>query len=187
MRHFWVLPFAFVAVTLAACTPGGQTTAEDSPYAPAVDHSQDAVDGLVVGWRLMDAGEYELAMDAFVRAATVQGQTPDILAAVGTANLALGRLGQAEKQLRDSLEADPNHAETWNNLGVLLLEQDKLPEAELVLRKAYALDNGESDSIRDNLRLALAKSNQSGYGDIKTKDYKLVRRGSSDYLIRQTP
>ncbi len=187
MRHFWVLPLAFALFTLAACTPGGQDASHDSPFAPAVDLNQEAVDGLLVGWRLMDAGEFELAMDAFVRAATEQGQTPEVLAAVGTANLALGRLGQAERHLRKSLEAEPNHPETWNNLGVLLLEQDKLPEAELVLRKAYALDNGESDSIRDNLRLALAKSNQSGYGDYKTQDYKLVRRGSSDYLIRQTP
>lgn len=172
---------------MAACSSGGFDAADGSPFAPPVDHSKPAVDGLIVGWRLMDAGEFELAMDAFIRAAAQHGKTPEIMAAVGTANLGLGRLGQAEKMLRASLEAEPNHAETWNNLGVVLMEQGKLPEAEQVFRKAYALDNGESDSIRDNLRLALAKSNDSSYGDDKTQDYKLVRRGSSDYLIRSTP
>ncbi|WP_341785830.1 tetratricopeptide repeat protein [Shimia isoporae] len=135
----------------------------------------------------MEAGEFELALQSFYRAAAEHGTTPDLLAAAGTANLGLGRLGQAEDLLRQSLDIEPNHAETWNNLGVVLMEQDKLPEAELVLKKAYALDNGESDSIRDNLRLALAKAENPAYDSEKTQEYKLVRRGSSDYLIRQTP
>ncbi|GAA6181318.1 MULTISPECIES: tetratricopeptide repeat protein [unclassified Shimia] len=172
---------------LAACDTGGLSAPKDSPFAPDVDRSQAAVDGLVVGWRLLEAGETELAMDAFVRAAVTHGRTPEVLAAVGSANLALGRLGQAEELLRESLELDDSHAETWNNLGVVLMEKGALPEAELVLEKAYALDNGESDAIRDNLRLALAKSNHPGYGDEKPQEYKLVRRGSSDYLIRPTP
>lgn len=172
---------------IAACSSGGYDASDGSPFAPPVDHKKEAVDGLIVGWRLMEANEYELAMDAFIRAAAQHGKTPEILAAVGTANLGLGRLGQAEEMLRASLKAEPNHAETWNNLGVALMEQGKLPEAELVFHKAFALDNGQSDSIRDNLRLALAKSNDSSYGSNKTQDYKLVRRGSSDYLIRSTP
>ncbi|MGX9351582.1 tetratricopeptide repeat protein [Shimia sp. W99] len=174
-------------LSLAACSSGGLGTSDDSPFAPPVDTSKDAVDGLVVGWRLMEAGEYELALDAFARHAVDHGTTPELKAAVGTAYIGLGRLGQAETLLRESLKEGPDHPETWNNLGVVLMEKGELPEAELVFRKAYALDNGESDSIRDNLRLALAKSENPGYDDGKTQDYKLVRRGSSDYLIRQTP
>ena len=175
------------AFALVACDTGGFGASSDTPYAPEVDRSEVAVDGLLVGWRLMDAGEYELAMDAFVRAGLEQGRTPDVLAAVGTANLALGRLGQADTLLRQSLELDDSHPETWNNLGIVLMERGEYAQAEQVLRKAYALDNGESDAIRDNLRLALANSNQPVYGDEKTQEYKLVRRGSSDYLIRPTP
>ena len=55
-----------------------------------------------------------------------------------------------------------------------------------MFRRAYALDDGESDSIRDNLRLALEKSENPDY-DEREQDYKLVRRGSSDYLIRKIP
>ncbi|MBO9397873.1 tetratricopeptide repeat protein [Shimia sp. R9_1] len=175
------------AFSLAACDTGGLGASKDSPYAPAVDRSEPAVDGLLVGWRLMDAGEYELAMDAFVRAAVDQGRTPEVISAVGTANLVMGRLGQAETMLREATQADDTNPETWNNLGVALMEQGKNAEAEQILRRAYALDNGESDAIRDNLRLALAKSNQPSYADEKPQEYKLVRRGSSDYLIRQTP
>jgi hypothetical protein len=68
----------------------------------------------------------------------------------------------------------------------VLLETDRTPEAVQVFRKAYALDNGQSDSIRDNLRLSLAKMENPSYDD-EQQEFKLVRRGRSDYVIRQTP
>jgi Flp pilus assembly protein TadD len=145
------------------------------------------VDGLLVGHRLMDAGEYELAHKAFTRAAVTHGMTADVLAGLGSANLALGRLGTAERLLRKAIESADASPEMWNNLGVVLVEQGQYPEAEQILRRAYALDNGESDAIRDNLRLALAKTENSDYGETEEQDYKLVRRGSGDYLIRKIP
>ena len=99
----------------------------------------------------------------------------------------LGRLGQAEEQLRRATREFPDSPEAWNNLGVVLMETDQTPEAQLVFRQAFALDNGQSDSIRDNLRLALAKSEISDNNAGQEEDYKLVRRGSGEYLIRQTP
>ena len=187
MTHFRASALLILSFAIAACDTGGFGASSDSPYAPAVDPKGEAVDGLVVGWRLMDAGEYDLAMDAFVRAGLEQGRTPDVLAAVGTANLVMGRLGQAEDLLREALKADDSHPETWNNLGITLMEQGKYAEAEQILRRAYALDNGESDAIRDNLRLALAKTENSVMTEANEDQYKLVRRGSGDYLIRPTP
>ena len=137
--------------------------------------------------RLMQAGEYELALEAFTRAAAEQGMTADVVSAIGTANLGLGRLGQAETLLRRAVKQDEAIPETWNNLGVVLMERGKYAEAEQIFRRAYALDNGQSDSIRDNLRLALAKSENPDYDDPQQQDYKLVRRGSADYVIRQIP
>jgi len=161
--------------------------ASDSPYAPGVSKRGEAVDAMIVAHRLVAAGEYELAIEAYSRAAVDQGLTADILAGLGTANLGLGRLVTAEKLLRDALEKDKTSAEVWNNLGVILLEKGETGEAEQVFKRAYALDNGESDSIRDNLRLVLAKSENSIYSEELEQDYKLVRRGSSDYLIRSIP
>ena len=94
-------------------------------------------------------------------------------------------MGQAEELLRDAVEKDDKSPEIWNNLGVVLIERGENAEAEQVFRRAYALDNGESDSIRDNLVLALAKSENSVYGEGQEQDYKLVRRGSSEFLIRK--
>ncbi len=174
---------ALVLITaLAGC---GEGVSRENPYAPGVAQRGDAVDGLVVGHRLMDAGEYELAIDAYSRAALTHGMTSDVLAGLGSANLGLGRLGTAERLLRDAIEKDGDAPEIWNNLGVVLMEKGDIAEAAQVFRRAYAFDNGASDAIRDNLRLALAKSENSDYAAPQEQDYKLVRRGSSDYLIRR--
>lgn len=178
-----------IAVTTAmvSCGPQSITELPDGPFPPGVDRSKDAVDGLEVGHRLMAASEYELAMRAFTRAALENGMTPEILTGMGTANLGMGRLGQSETLLRRAVVEAPDWAEAWNNLGVVLMERGQIAEAQRVFQKAYALDDGQSDSIRDNLRLALAKSENSDNSDGQNEDYKLVRRGSSDFLIRKTP
>ncbi|MDR9393535.1 MAG: tetratricopeptide repeat protein [Roseovarius sp.] len=178
---------AAVLMTSLAVAACGPAPAPDGPFAPGTARDGAAVDGLVVGHRLVAAGEYELAIDAFSRAALDHGMTADVMAGLGSAHLHLGRLGTAEKLLRDAVDKEDATPETWNNLGVILMEQGETAEAEQVFRRAYALDDGESDAIRDNLRLALAKSQKSLYDGGNDQGYKLVRRGSSDYLIREIP
>ena len=41
------------------------------------------------------------------------------------------------------------------------MEQDNYGEARVMFQKAFALDSGETDSIRENLMLAIAKSEAS--------------------------
>ncbi len=172
---------------VASCGPQVISPADGNLFPPGVDRSKEAVDGVEVGHRLMAAGQYELALDAFTRAALDQGLTGEILNSMGTANLGLGRLGQSETLLRRAVKAEPDWPEAWNNLGVLLMEQDQIKEAQHVLRKAFALDDGQNDSIRDNLRLALAKSENVDNNAGQNEEFKLVRRGSSKFLLRKTP
>ncbi|GGH32020.1 Tetratricopeptide repeat-containing protein [Cribrihabitans marinus] len=175
-----------VIAAVAACDSGGTDLPED-PFPPGIDHRKDAVDGVEVGQRLMAAGEYELALDSFTRAALDQGMTTEILTGLGTANLELGRLGQAEGMLRRAVEEAPDWPEAWNNLGVLLMEKGEIPEATQVFRKAYALDNGESDAIRENLRLSLANLENPVNTEPTEKDYKVVQRSPGEFVIRKTP
>ena len=174
-------------LALPACDSGGLSSPSQGPYAPGPDTDAAPVDGLTVGHRLMQAGQPELALDAYTRAALEEGMTVDVLSGLGSANLALGRLGQAETLLRRAVRRDDAVPEAWNNLGVALMEQGETAEAVEVFRRAYALDNGESDAIRDNLRLALAKFRKRRYDGEQEQDYKLVRRGSGEYLIRSIP
>jgi Flp pilus assembly protein TadD len=173
-------------IGLTACAPGSFSAAGEQVYAPGVDQRGQAKDGVEVGHRLIAAGQYELAIKSFNRAALVQGADVEVLSGLGSANLGLGRLGQAESLLRSALKQDAKQPEVWNNLGVVLMERGKTPEAVRIFQRAFALDNGESDAIRDNLRLALAKSENSVIIGNQEEDYKLVRRGAGDYLISPT-
>ena len=174
-----------VCSAVAGCVPKRIPEDKGGPFAPGVDPRKEAVDGIEVGNRLMAAAQYELALDAFTRAALDHGMTAEVLSGLGTANLGLGRLGQAEKLLRQSIEADSEWPAAWNNLGVVLMEMGKTTEAEQVFRRAYALDNGQSDSIRDNLRLALAKSENPDNTVEQNEAYKLVQRGAGDFALKR--
>jgi Flp pilus assembly protein TadD len=175
-------PFLILVSCLAACSTGGLNRG-DGVYAPGIAGESD-VDGLIVGHRLMAAGEYDLALSAYTRAAGRQGLNVDTLSALGSANLMLGRLGQAETLLRRAVEEDASFAAAWNNLGVVLMERGQIAEAAEVFRRAFATDNGNSDQIKENLRLALAKRDDPSYADANNNEtFQLVRRGTGDYLI----
>lgn len=172
-----------VLLALGACDNAGTLRQEDdSPFAPTGVADGEYVDGLIVGHRLMEAREYELALDAYFRAAAEQGINVDVLSAIGSANLQLGRLGQAEQILRRATELDETFPPAWNNLGVVLMERGQYGEASRVFRLAFALDSGRSAEIRENLRLALAKLDNPTYS-APDEEFRLVRRGPGFYGI----
>lgn len=172
--------FLLILVLLAAC---GQNGTRSTPYGN--DPKGQSVDGLLVGHRLMAANEPELALKAYLRAAAEDGITVDTLSAIGSANLALGRLGQAEQILRRALEIDPDFVPALNNLGVVLMERDKYGEARSVFQHAYAADSGQTDSIRDNLKLAIARTEAALYdpGAEEQGEFQLVRRDKGQYVL----
>ena len=171
----------FLTTILAACQP---QIDPDDPYAPTGTYDiDDYVDGLVVGHRLMEAREYQLALRAYQRAVAEHGLNVDTLSAIGSAQLQLGRLGQAEATLRQAIEMDATFPAAWNNLGVVLMEKGAIAEAELVFRTAFATDSGRSDAIRDNLRLAIALNDNLDYTLQNNESFQLVRRGYGSYLI----
>ena len=113
--------------TLTACGQGAfAPTDGDRVFAPGVSGSSD-IDGLEIGHRLMAAGEYDLALRAYTRAAGQQGLNVDTLSALGSANLKLGRLGQAETLLRRAVDEDPTFAAAWNNHINVFWHGNKLP------------------------------------------------------------
>ena len=147
----------------------------------------DAVDGLVVGHRLMAAGEYDLALREYHRGAVTHGANVDVLSAIGSANLRLGRLNQAEQDLRRALEKDETFVPAHNNLGVTLAEQGRWGEAQLHFRNAFIFDQGRSAEIRENLRLAIEKTEKTGYDVEEAHQLLLMRRGTGRFLLLPTP
>lgn len=171
----------------AACDTAGGFGRPDGVFAPGVDRRGEAVDGLTVGHRLMASREYELALQAYYRAAAERGMTVDTLSAIGSAELMLGRLGQAERTLREAIALDGSFPPAWNNLGVVLMELGRVGEAERTFRTAFALDSGNSAEIRDNLARAMAQLEDPGYPAGENNRFALVRRGGGDFLLRPVP
>ncbi|MEM6727902.1 MAG: tetratricopeptide repeat protein [Pseudomonadota bacterium] len=176
-----------IAFLLCACGAPRLEAPEDGPFAPYPSRADRNISEMELGHRLMGAGQHELALRAFMRAAGKDGLTPEVLLALGSANLELGRLSQAEAQLRKAKAADATSPDILNNLGVVLMEQGETVEAAQLFRRAFALDNGNSEAIRDNLRKALAKKEPGGYAEQSEEALRMVRRGSADFLIAATP
>ena len=143
----------------------------------------EAVDGLIVGHRLMAAGEFQLALDAYTRAVTNHGLNVDVLSAIGSANMRLGRLNQAEKFLQRAVEKDPAFVPAWNNLGVTQFNSGQYIQARASFRRAFALDNGNSEEIRQNLILANQLSQEASAEFPENYNFLLVRRGNGRYLL----
>ena len=59
------------------------------------------------------------------------------------------------------------------------MERGNVAEATEVFRRAYATDNGNSDQIRDNLRLALARLDAPVYEEFNQDvNFELVYQAS---------
>ena len=173
-----------VAVSACAGSPGVLTNNREGIAPPRGTASvTEAVDGLIVGHRLMAAGEFQLALDAYTRAVTDHGLNVDILSAIGSANMRLGRLHQAEKFLQRAVEKDPAFVPAWNNLGVTQINTGQYIQARASFQRAFALDNGDSEEIRQNLILANTLTEAASAEFPENYNFLLVRRGNGRYLL----
>lgn len=178
-----------LCLVLSACNGGDRLDpAFAGLEAPAdidtFDGYEEGIDGLIVGDRLMAAGQYELALRAYYRAGAEDGLNIDLVTAIGAANLALGRLGQAEEQFRLALATDAEFVPALNNLGAVLIEQGDYGQARRVLEQAFALDSGSSETIRENLRLAIARMENQVYDEGNEQNRPgLIRRGGGRYIL----
>lgn len=185
-----LIPTLAAAAALSACQSTGalKPLHEGLKPPPGTPVVKEAADGLIVGHRLMAAGQYELALHAYLRAAAQHGINADVLSAIGSADLKLGRLNQANLILRRALDRDPKSVPALNNLGVVQMALGNYGEARRLFRDAYALDSGRSPDIRENFRRAIAKTENSGYAFAQKKQkFALVRRGNDRYLLLSTP
>jgi Flp pilus assembly protein TadD len=180
----------FVCASLAGCEEKGifAQASDDGTIAPTGSpQSGEFPDGLSVGHTMMANGQYELALTAYTRAVQQQGLNADVLSAIGSANLKLGRLKQAKKFLTEAVEKDQNFAPAWNNLGVAHTSLGEVEEAHQAFRAAFALDNGQSEEIWQNLLLAIENKNNTKERAPDDINFQLVRRGNGRFLLLETP
>jgi uncharacterized protein HemY len=108
--------------------------------------------------------------------------TTEVRLSVASADIVLGRLGQAERLLREILEEEPEHAGALNDLGVVLLKRGEVGEAERVLRAAFALQ--ASPEILANLRVAATRLEARTYPEPDDDDaFTLTRHPGGVYEL----
>jgi tetratricopeptide (TPR) repeat protein len=98
-------------------------------------------------------GQADQALEVFQRAVD---RFPNLAAAhyfVGIAARAQANYGLAETELRKSLTLDSNNVNTLAQLGFVLVERDRMPDAERFLRRALALNDKHFYANYDLARL----------------------------------
>ena len=65
------------------------------------------------------------------------------------------------------------------------MEQGKVGEARLIFQQAFALDSGQTDSIRENLKLAIAQSEAAVYDPTQEEEggFRLVRQEKGKFVL----
>jgi len=177
MMHARRVSLAALVLVLAGCAgwPVSRGAIDDALAPPGADVDVTGIDPVIVGDRLLASGEAELALDSYIRAAGLGGLTPGLMRSMAQANLRLGRLGQAERLLRDALAVQDDDAALWNDLGVVLMERGDAAEARLAFRRAFALDS-TTPQILENLRLSLDRLEQMRYSGEQETAFTLTRR-----------
>lgn len=179
--------FLGMMVAAAGCTQGPGLSGARGLAPVGSPEGVEAPDGLLVGHRLMAAGEYELALKAYSRSVADHGLTVDVLSALGSANLKLGRLNQAEDLLEQAVSRDDSFAPAWNNLGIVLTSKGEYVEARQAFAAAFANDSGQSVEILQNLQLAIQNQQEAQEDRTPESNFELVRRGNGRFLLLETP
>jgi putative PEP-CTERM system TPR-repeat lipoprotein len=97
------------------------------------------------------AGDLGAALESLERAAELAGLDPRLLTTVGKQQMALGAFADAADTLRRAVEADHQSTEAQLALADSLINLDRLPEAEQVLR---ALARQRPSLVRKDVLLA---------------------------------
>lgn len=175
-----------VAILLAGCNsdPVLDLSAPLDPTGPLSPPGRasggDIIDPLIVGDRLLAAGEAELALASYIRAAAgPSGPTIDIRLSIARANIELRRLKQAERMLRGIITEAPRNAAAFNDLGVVLTELGQNGEANRLFKTAFALQ--PLPEILANLRISDANLKNPVYGVEADNAFTLTRAENGLY------
>ena len=87
------------------------------------------------GYRLQAAGDLDAAIQAYRRSLTVR-PTAEAHTFLGWAMSFQGRLDEAIEECHRAIAVDPDFGNPYNDIGVYLMQQDKLDEAIPWLQRA---------------------------------------------------
>ena len=109
------------------------------------------------GQLLHDAGQYQPAIDLFNKAEEFASKKRDILYARSLSYDRMGKVEQAEKDLREILQLDPKDADALNALGyMLVVSTTRYQDAYDLIKQALDL-RPDNPAVMDSMGWALFK------------------------------
>lgn len=87
------------------------------------------------------SGQYDLTLSCFERALMLadDGNMPDVWYNIGQVAIGVGDLGLAYQAFKIAVSVEPNHAESYSNLGVLELRKSNVEQAQAHFQTAMRL------------------------------------------------
>ena len=96
--------------------------------------------------KLADSGDYEGAVDLYAEALEVWPHLMDVWGRMGQAYLAMQRYERAEMALRKAVQQDPSNPELLNQLGLALMYQGAIEDADDLFATAIEIDHSYAES-----------------------------------------
>lgn len=172
-------------LALQACAASGPM--EEWPEVTALDRTLGANETwLSLGSRMLAAGEYDLAQQAFERSLLDDGVSAQAMSGAGIAASRQGLYTMAIRYFERARDLAPDSVIANNNLGVVLLRLGEYYPARQAFQAAFALSDGRNDLAMRNLRLAeLAIAEieaEQNYVD-PAVNYRLQRLGTHEFEL----
>lgn len=108
------------------------------------------------GFEQQSKGDFERAESDYRAALRLVGEHPTALQLLGLLLARRGEAAEGEAMMRRSLQVLPQQPHVWNNLGNLLDDQQRLPEALACFDRALGFDARYADAHYNRARLLLA-------------------------------
>lgn len=118
-----------------------------------------ATEWFELGYQHEADGALDEAIHAYRQALMTGGPNVDASFNLANALAATGRTAEASERYLQAIELNPEFAEAWNNLGVVLGESRQFDAAESALRKAIRLGYGDAEF---NLARVLEHAGRTG-------------------------
>jgi serine/threonine protein kinase len=129
----------------------------DTPATPAADTLSPAERAAEEGRTLLEGGAYDQALEQFRQAAELDPENAGYRYSIGYALLQLGRLEEAETELRRALGMNPNQTAAYRQLADAVLARGDTAAAiasldEYLQRSTYEAGRREAQALLDRLR-----------------------------------
>lgn len=128
-------------VSLAVAAVLALALCQYDAHAQEMEAAEEAVAIFNQAQDLHEKGDLAGALKLYDRSLEILPEFPEAAYQRGSAQLALGKVADAESSFRRAVELRPDWSLAFSGLGAVLVQQEKFTEAEPVLTKALALDD----------------------------------------------